>query len=65
VLRPGRVPLSGPIEIAERDPAAITVARAFQARIHDLPRAEAETIAAVPALAEKWRWSILERLKDG
>jgi MOSC domain-containing protein YiiM len=64
VLRPGHVPLAGPVEVAERDPAAITVTRAFLARIHDLPREEAETIAAVPALAEKWRRSILERLKD-
>ncbi len=64
VLQPGEVQAAGPIEVSERDPAGVTVLDAhlamgdFQLRAPDAARA----VVMHPALAERWRVPILERL---
>ncbi|MFN8051782.1 MAG: MOSC domain-containing protein [Acidimicrobiales bacterium] len=64
VLQPGEVPVDGPIEVARRDPAAISIADAHVAMgdrhldHHDLVAAA----AAHDRLAEEWRGPLRERL---
>lgn len=64
VLQVGEVPVAGPIELAEADPAGVTVADAHLAkadvRLEDRSRVEA--VAAHPALAEEWRAPLRDRL---
>ena len=62
VLRPGTVPVAGPILVTERRPAAVTVLDAHRAL---LPGATADEIAAVLAvepLAAAWREQLTDRL---
>lgn len=63
VLAPGPVPVGSPIFVAERDPAGVTVLAAHRALFDaDATRADLEAVAAVDALAGRWRGAILERL---
>ncbi|HVA23684.1 MAG TPA: MOSC domain-containing protein [Chloroflexota bacterium] len=63
VLRPGQVPVRGPIEIVERDPAGISVLAVHQARILGLGAPEDWRImAALPALTASWREDMARRL---
>ena len=64
VLRPGTVPVAGPIEVAARDPAGITVLDAHRASLPGgLARTEREAVAYVEALATEWRQAVLTRLE--
>ena len=64
VLEPGEVPGSGPIELAQRDPAGVTVLDAHLAMLDRHTSSERlREVAAHPALAEQWRASILRRLE--
>ncbi len=63
VLRPGAVPVSGPIEVVERHDAALTVLRLHRA--HILGEATSEELAAMaglPELSAAWRAAIAEKL---
>ena len=64
VLEPGEVVVGSPIEIAERDPAGLTVADAHAAmsdrHLTDRPRVEA--LANHAPLAVEWRDPLRERL---
>jgi len=62
VLRPGEVPVAGPITIVERDPAAVTVLDAHRALVIDPTREHIERVLAVPALAASWRAALTKRL---
>ena len=64
VLGPGDVPVAGPIEVAQRDDAGITVRDAHLAMLdrHMSPERLRE-VAEHPALAEQWRVPLLRRLK--
>ena len=63
VLRPGRVPVHGPIEIAEPDPAGISVLAIHQARILGQGTPEQwRTMADLPSLTASWREDIAYRL---
>jgi MOSC domain-containing protein YiiM len=64
VLEPGEVPGSGPIELAQRDPAGVSVLDAHLAMLDRHTSSERlREVAAHPALAEQWRASILRRLE--
>jgi MOSC domain-containing protein YiiM len=61
VLRGGEVPVAGPITVAERHPAGVTILDAHHAA---LPRAApdlVERVLAVPALSPEWRRHIGRR----
>jgi MOSC domain-containing protein YiiM len=63
VLRAGRVPTSGAIEIVERHPAAITVLAVHQARLLGLGSPEAwQAMANLSELTESWRNDIAGRV---
>ena len=64
VLEPGEVPAAGPIAVVRQDAAGITVADAHlaMADTHLDDRAGVEAVVAHPALAERWRDPLLERL---
>lgn len=64
VLDPGEVPAAGPIEVEQVDDRGITVFDAHLA-MDDVHRADPELLRAVaehPALAERWRIPLLDRL---
>jgi MOSC domain-containing protein YiiM len=65
VLRPGAVPVAGPIEVAARDPGGVSVLDAHRASLPGaLGRGEREAIAAVETLASAWR-RVIEAHLDG
>jgi MOSC domain-containing protein YiiM len=63
VLEPGDVPVSGPIELVERDLAGVTVLDAHHAMLdrHLSPKRLLE-VTQHPALAEQWKAPLLRRL---
>lgn len=66
VLTPGRVPVAGPIRVAERHPAGVTVLDAHRALFDDEAEpADLAAVAGVDALAETWRGWVMERLDRG
>jgi MOSC domain-containing protein YiiM len=63
VLLPATVPVAGPIQVIERDPAGISVLLAHRASLPGiLERAEVEAVARVDALAVDWRHWVLHKL---
>ncbi len=64
VLEPGDVPVDGPIDVAQKDPAGVTVLDAHLAMLdrHAAPERLRE-VAEHPALAEQWRAPLLRRLE--
>jgi MOSC domain-containing protein YiiM len=64
VLDAGEVPARGPITVAQQDAAAITVTDAHlaMADVHLDDRERVEAVADHPALAERWRDPLLDRL---
>ncbi len=64
VLEPGDVPVSGPIELVQRDQAGVTVLDAHRAMLdrHASPE-RLRTVAEHPALAEQWRTPLRRRLE--
>ena len=64
VLRPGEVPVDGPITVASTHPGGLTIADANRARV-DRGRADPELVAALVAhdrLADEWRIPLAKRL---
>jgi MOSC domain-containing protein YiiM len=55
VLRPGEVPVAGPISVAERDPAGVTILDAHRAALPGADGEQVERVLAAPALASAWR----------
>jgi MOSC domain-containing protein YiiM len=56
VLKPGEVPVAGPIQLHERHPANVTVRDAHLARLPgDRSTEDRQRVLAVDALAEGWR----------
>ena len=65
VLQAATVPVSGPIQVIERDPAGISVLLAHRATLPGaLERTEAEAVARVDALASAWREWVLQQLEQ-
>ncbi len=64
VLRPGRAPVPGPITIAGRHPAQVSVREAQRARLPGASRGLMERVVAVDALAEAWRQPLVIRLEE-
>jgi MOSC domain-containing protein YiiM len=65
VLQPAIVPVAGPIQVIERDPAGISVLIAHRASVPGgLDRAEVEAVARVDALAADWRHWVLQQLEQ-
>jgi MOSC domain-containing protein YiiM len=62
VLQTGNVPVAGPIIVVERGSANVTVLDAARAMLPDAPRALIERVVNAPALAARWRSTLLERL---
>ena len=62
VLRPGQVPVAGPIDVVARHPAGVTVVDAHRATRPGRSRAAIERVAAVDALAASWRDWVLDLL---
>jgi MOSC domain-containing protein YiiM len=63
VLRPATVPVAGPIQVIERDPAGVNVLLAHRASLPGaLGPSEVETVARVDALASDWRHWLLQQL---
>jgi MOSC domain-containing protein YiiM len=64
VLQPAIVPVAGPIQVIERDPAGISVLIAHRASVPGgLDRAEVEAVARVDALAADWRHWVLQQFE--
>jgi MOSC domain-containing protein YiiM len=62
VLRPGEVPVAGPLAVVARDPAAVTILDAHRALVGDPPRAAIDRVLAVTALAARWREALEKKL---
>jgi MOSC domain-containing protein YiiM len=63
VLQPATVPVAGPITVAERDPAAVSVLLAHRASLPGvLERGDVEAVAGVAALAADWRHWVLHQI---
>jgi hypothetical protein len=57
------VPVAGPIQVIERDPAGISVLLAHRASLPGaLDQAEVEAVGRVDALADDWRLWVLHQL---
>ncbi|WP_216217149.1 MOSC domain-containing protein [Amycolatopsis aidingensis] len=71
VLRPGRVPTSGPIRVVQREDGGPTVAEVFRltflarAELDDAQRESAERVLAAPLLAEQYRATLRRKLGGG
>jgi MOSC domain-containing protein YiiM len=66
VLRPGRVPVAGPLRFAERHPAGVAVLRAHLATVPGgMTDEERRAILRETPLAEAWRRAIRSRLAQG
>jgi MOSC domain-containing protein YiiM len=64
VLRPATVPVAGPIQVIERDPADVSVLLAHRASLPGaLELAEVEAVAGVDALAADWRHWVRHQLE--
>ena len=63
VLRSGEVPVTGPITVAVRHPAGVTVLDAHRAALPGAAREQVERVLAVPALAHEWRRHISPRVR--
>ena len=62
VLRPGTVPVAGPIVVAERHPAAVTVLDAHRALLPGATADEIGAVLAIEPLAAAWREQLEDRL---
>jgi len=62
-LQPATVPVAGPTEVIERDPAGISVLLAHRASLPGvLERGDVEAVAGVAALAADWRHWVLHQI---
>jgi MOSC domain-containing protein YiiM len=61
VLEPGRVPVAGPVWVAIRHPAGITVADVHEARLYGAGADRLAEIVDLEPLAEEWRYSLRSR----
>lgn len=65
VLRAGDVPVAGPIRVAERDGAGVSVLDAHRATFPGVPPEAATRVVSVPALADEWRHIVERVLRSG
>jgi MOSC domain-containing protein YiiM len=62
VIRPGEVPVAGPLLILERHPAGVTILDAHRAALPGASEEEVDRVLAVPALASAWRRMLRRQL---
>jgi MOSC domain-containing protein YiiM len=65
VLRPGEAPVAGPLTVVERGSDAVTVLNAARAMLPASPPELIDRVIGAPALAARWRATLLERLIQG
>lgn len=58
VLEPGDVPVAGPVVLAERHPAGISVLDVHEARLHGTSPERLEHLLDLEPLAEEWKYSL-------
>lgn len=59
VLEPGDVPVAGPVLVAEKHPAGITVLDVHDARLHGTSPERLEEMLDLEPLAEEWRQNLI------
>jgi MOSC domain-containing protein YiiM len=64
VLRPGEVPVPGPLTVVQRDPSGVTVLDAHRAALPGAGEEAVERVLAVPALASEWRSVLSDRRRS-
>jgi MOSC domain-containing protein YiiM len=63
VIEPGRVPVAGPVVVAERHPARVTVRDVHEARRQGMSRDELDALLALEPLADEWKWDLNQRFE--
>lgn len=61
VLQTGRVPVAGPVYVAVRHPAGITVLDVHEARLHGTGGERLAEMLDLEPLAGEWRWNLTHR----
>jgi MOSC domain-containing protein YiiM len=61
VLETGSAPVAGPITVALRHPAGVTVAEVHEARLHGTSPQRRDELIDLEPLAEEWRWNLRHR----
>lgn len=64
VLEGGEVPVAGPVVVAERHPAGVTVLDVHEARLHGATPERLEFLLALEPLSDEWK-NGLERMRAG
>lgn len=64
VLEAGRVPVAGPVVVAERHAAGVTVLDVHEARLHGATPDRLDQLLALEPLSDEWKYG-LERLRRG
>jgi len=64
VLKPGIVPVAGPITIIDRDERDVTVLDAHRALVGDVERSEIDRVLEVDALAASWREGLKRKVAE-
>ncbi|MFN2505205.1 MAG: MOSC domain-containing protein [Acidimicrobiales bacterium] len=63
VLQTGRVPVAGPITVAERSPAGVSIRDVHEARRQGLTAARLSELLAIEALGDEWKEDLVERFR--
>ena len=63
VLEPGRVPVAGPVLVAERHPAAISVLDVHEARLNGTSEDRLDLMLDMEPLAEEWKYSLARHVR--
>ncbi len=63
VLQPGAVPVAGPIAVAERHPAGVTVRDVHEARRRGPSREQLEALLGLAPLAHEWKEDLAARFE--
>ena len=61
VLQTGTAPVAGPIKVAVRHPAGVTVSEVHEARLHGTSDERRDELLDLEPLAEEWRWNLRHR----
>ena len=61
VLQTGTAPVAGPITVAVRHPAGVTVAEVHEARLNGVGDDRRAELIDLEPLAEEWRWNLSNR----
>ncbi len=62
VLEPGRVPVAGPVVVAERHPAGVSVRDVHEARLHGVPPERLRFLLELEPLSEEWKAALARQV---